>query len=272
VQPRAQSQLELLTVNGKAKPSGQNLNYGSVGRLVLGQLLAWIDGILDRYPNLMLESCASGGMRTDYALLARFQLQSTSDQQDLLRYPAIAAAAPVAIAPKQAGVWACPQPEGSDDEIAFTLCNALLGRIHLSGWIDRMSDSQRQLVAEAASIYKTIRPDLAGAVPFWPLGLPRWVDPSIALRMQAGSATYAVVWHRKAIGDTLELRELAELEKIVLPVAHRRDEELFGEELYPPARDAGLEWSAASGELTVKLPDVPSACLVRLTPVRAPIP
>lgn len=234
--------------------------------------LAWIDGILDRYPNLILESCASGGMRTDYALLARFQLQSTSDQQDLLRYPAIAAAAPVAIAPEQAGIWACPQPEGSDNEIIFTLCNALLGRIHLSGWIDRMSDSQRQLVAEAVSTYKLIRPDLATAVPFWPLGLPRWVDPWIALGMQAGSASYVVVWHRKAVGDTLELREQAEAEKIVLPVTHLSDKELVAQVLYPQARDAGLEWSASSGELFVELPEIPSACLVRLTPVRAPMP
>ena len=58
----------------------------------------------------------------------RCQLQSTSDQQDFLRYPAIAAAAPAAMAPEQAAVWAYPQPAWSDDEIAFTLCSALLGR------------------------------------------------------------------------------------------------------------------------------------------------
>jgi hypothetical protein len=35
VQPRPWSQLEFLTVNGEAKPPGQDLNYGSSGRLVL---------------------------------------------------------------------------------------------------------------------------------------------------------------------------------------------------------------------------------------------
>jgi hypothetical protein len=34
VQPRAWSQLEPFTVNGEAKPSGQDLNYGSASRLV----------------------------------------------------------------------------------------------------------------------------------------------------------------------------------------------------------------------------------------------
>jgi alpha-galactosidase len=107
--------------------------------------LKWVDGVLDRHPGLTVESCASGGMRTDYALLSRFQLHSTSDQQDYLRYPPISAAAPVALPPEQAASWAYPQPEWSDDEIAFTLCNALLGRVHLSGHIDRMSAAQQQL-------------------------------------------------------------------------------------------------------------------------------
>jgi hypothetical protein len=34
---------EFLTVNGEAKASGQDLNYGNAGRLVLGKLLAGIE-------------------------------------------------------------------------------------------------------------------------------------------------------------------------------------------------------------------------------------
>jgi alpha-galactosidase len=147
--------------------------------------LLWLDRVLDRHPGLTIENCASGGMRTDYALLSRLQLQSTSDQQDYRRYPPIAAAAPAAIAPEQSAVWAYPQPEFSDDEIAFTLCSAMLGRIHLSGHIDEMSPPQRDLVAQAVQVYKAIRSDLAHAVPFWPLGLPRWPDPVVALGMRA---------------------------------------------------------------------------------------
>ena len=43
MQPRARNQLELLTVNGEAKSPGQDLNYCSAGRLVLGQLLAGVE-------------------------------------------------------------------------------------------------------------------------------------------------------------------------------------------------------------------------------------
>jgi len=244
-----------------------NLSAG-VGLLAHNRaFLDWVDGALDRHPGLTIENCSSGGMRADYASLSRCQLQSTSDQQDFLRYPAIAAAAPMAMAPEQAAVWAYPQPEWSDNEIAFTLCGALLGRVHLSGHIDRMSRAQQQLVAEAISVYKQIRLDVAAAVPFWPLGLPGWTDRWVALGLRAPSAGYAyvVVWHRGPMGDAVGPGERAEPAEIVLPLAHLRDRQAVPEVMYPVRGGAGTEWSAARGELTATLPRAPSACLIRLT-------
>jgi alpha-galactosidase len=228
--------------------------------------LDWVDGALDRHHGLTIENCASGGMRSDYALLSRLQLQSTSDQQDYLRYPSIAAAAPVAIAPEQAAVWAYPQPAWSDDEIVFTLCSALLGRVHLSGHIDRMTREQQQLVADAVMVYKRIRADLAGAVPFWPLGLPGWTDSWVALGMRVPSASraYVVVWHRGRVGDVGGTPEPVGSSEIVLPVAHWRDRQAVPKVLYPVLGAAGVEWSAASGQLTATLPHTPSACLIQL--------
>jgi len=222
--------------------------------------LDWVDGILDRHPRLTIENCASGGMRTDYALLSRFQLQSTSDQQDFLRYPPIAAAAPVAIAPEQAAVWAYPQPEWDDDQIAFTLCSAMLGRVHLSGYLDRMTTAQQRLVAQAIDVYKQIRGDLASSVPFWPLGLPGWADPWLALGMRSQASTYLVVWRREPRGDTAQAKPA----EIVLPVAPQGTQAV-PRVLYPAA-GAQLRWDAVRGQLTVSLPRAPSACLVEIGP------
>jgi alpha-galactosidase len=228
--------------------------------------LDWVDRALDRHPGLTIENCASGGMRTDYALLSRFQLQSTSDQQDFLRYPPIAAAAPVAIAPEQAAVWSYPQPGWSDDEIAFTLCNALLGRVHLSGHLDRMSRAQQQLVADAVAVYKRVRPDLPAAVPFWPLGLPGWTGSWTALGMRVPSATraYVVVWHRESVTDGAGPAERDGSSEIALPVAQLRGRPAVPQVLFPRAGGAGAEWRAARGELIALLPRTPSACLIRL--------
>ncbi|MEU6784925.1 hypothetical protein ABZ912_37490 [Nonomuraea angiospora] len=101
-----------------------------------------------------LENCASGGMRSDYALLSRLQLQSTSDQQDLQLYAPVAASAPTAVPPEQGAVWAYPQPADSLDEVAFTMANALLGRIHLSGRVPELDPDARALVHEAVAVYK----------------------------------------------------------------------------------------------------------------------
>jgi alpha-galactosidase len=142
-------------------------------------------------------------MRMDYAMLSRLQLQSTSDQQDPLRYPPIAAAAPLSMLPEQAASWAYPQADMSAEEIAFTLCTGLAGRLYLSGRLDAMSQAQRDLVAEAVRVHKQMRPVLRAAVPFWPLGLPSWDDAWICLGLRdpAGDA-YLVLWSRprQAVG------------------------------------------------------------------------
>jgi len=222
--------------------------------------LDWLDAVLDRHPRLVIENCSSGGMRTDYALLSRLQLQSTSDQQEFLRYPPIAAAAPAAIAPEQAAVWAYPQPGFSDGEIAFTMVNALLGRVHLSGHVDRMSESQRALVAEAVRVYKeSLRPSIARSVPFWPLGLPRWDSSWIALGLWAPGGSHLALWRRgpdwAGDGGT-----------VTLPLPHLRGLPVSPRVLYPGNAGAEARWDAGLGTLTVGLAGPPSACVLRLGP------
>jgi len=218
--------------------------------------LRWVDAALGRHPHLTIENCSSGAMRSDYGLLSELQLQSTSDQQDLLRYPPIAAVAPLAMAPEQAAVWAYPQPEWDSDRIAFTLCNAMLGRVHLSGFLDRMTPAQLELVAEGIRVYKQLRPYLANAVPFWPLGLPRWDDPWVAAGMRSASATHLVVWRRPDI----EAGGAVGPDEVCLPLAPPGVD--ADPQLLYPAAPARLRWEKAEGELRVSLPRAPSACLV----------
>ena len=167
-------------------------------------------------------------------------------------------------------MWAYPQPEWSDDHIAFTLCGALLGRVQLSGHIDRMSSRQQELVADAIAAYKEIRADLAVAIPFWPLGLPEWADSWVALGMRGHHATYVVVWHRgdtgasEAPATVVGGADPGEPGEMVLPVAHMLDVATEPEVLYPKGAGAGARWSASCGQLTVSLPRTPSACLIGL--------
>lgn len=167
--------------------------------------LGWLRSVLDRHPDLILENCASGAMRMDYAMLSELQLQSTSDQQDLLRYPPIAAAAPAAILPEQAANWAYPQPGMTVEEMTFTLATGVLGRMYLTGHLNRMDDAERALVASAVAAHQGIRHDLARAFPSWPLGLPSWDDPAVALALVADDVTYVTLWRRPGAADVVDL-------------------------------------------------------------------
>ncbi|MFI7542120.1 glycoside hydrolase family 36 protein [Actinoplanes sp. NPDC049599] len=167
--------------------------------------LAWLDRVLARHPGLTLENCASGGMRMDYALLSRMQLQSTSDQQDPLRYPPIAVAAPLSVLPEQSASWAYPQPDMTDEQIAFTMCTGMLGRLYLSGRLDAMTADQRELVRDAVHRYGEIRAALTTAVPVWPLGLPGFADRWLSLALRAGDVTYVAVWRRPGADPAVRL-------------------------------------------------------------------
>ncbi|WP_194924459.1 alpha-galactosidase [Catenulispora pinisilvae] len=237
---------------------GTDLPTGDPGAGLLGHeraLLAWLDGVLDRHPGLTLENCASGAMRSDYAMLSRLQLQSTSDQQEHYRYPSIAAAAPAAIAPEQAANWAYPQPDFSDAENAFALCNALLGRFYLSGHLDRMTPEQHAQVADAVAVYKRIRTDIAASVPLWPLGLPGWTDPWIALGLRGAATTYVTVWRRPG-------EESAAGQTLLIPHLKGRDVDVSV--LFPQDPKCSIGWIPGTGELTVQLPEPGTACLIAI--------
>jgi alpha-galactosidase len=218
--------------------------------------LRWLESVLDRHPGLVLENCASGAMRMDYAMLSRLHLQSTSDQQNPLRYPPIAAAAPMSVLPEQSASWAYPQPEMSDEEIAFTLCTGMLGRLYLSGHLDRMSPAQFALVRDGVLAHKEIREDLAQSVPFWPLGLPRWTARWVALGLRAGDRTYLAVWRRPGAGPHAGLS-----------VPHLLGTEVNVDVLFPASLPPwSHSWDPRTGVLELRGTDAPAARILRLTP------
>ncbi|MCL8025301.1 glycoside hydrolase family 36 protein [Nocardioides bruguierae] len=218
--------------------------------------LAWLDGVLDRHPDLVLENCGSGAMRMDPAMLSRLALQSTSDQQEPWRYPPIAAAAPLALLPEQAASWAYPQPGMSPEESAFCLVTGLAGRFYLSGFLNRMTSAEQALVVEAVEAAKRLRKDLPSTRPRWPGGLPGWDDPWVSLALEDGAGTTLHVWHRA--GERTH----------TLSLPHLRGQDLEVQTLFPTGLPAwGSTWDAETGELALVATDVPvSARTFRIQP------
>ncbi|NEB02893.1 alpha-galactosidase [Streptomyces sp. SID13726] len=164
--------------------------------------LDWLDGVLDRHPGLVLESCAAGGSRTDHATLCRLPVHSVTDQQDFRLLPAIAAAAPTAVTPEQGAIWAYPLPEHTDADLGTVMTSALLGRVHLSGRPDLLDEGQLGVVRQALDTYRTYRHLLPTAHPHWPLGLPGWRDGWTALALTlADDSTLLALCRREGAPD-----------------------------------------------------------------------
>lgn len=235
---------------------GTEVNSDSFGDGLLGHnraYLRWLDGIFEKYPDLIIENCSSGGLRMDYAMLSRYSIQSTSDQEDYVRYATIAANAPLALTPEQAAVWSYPLTEGDGEEVVFNMINALLLRIHQSGHLVNLSRERSELVKEAIAYYKNIRQDIKTALPFWPLGLSMYRDPWVSLGLKTEKRDYIAVWRRNS-----------QTERAVIPVKHRRGQKLTVKCGYPQAKPCRYQWNEQAGELTVELPARISARLFQL--------
>lgn len=198
----------------------------------------WLIAVQRRHPGVLLENCSSGAMRADYHLLAVTHLQSTTDQQDFLRYPPIAASSPASIAPEQCGNWAYPAADMTPEQTAFTLVSGLSGRLYLSGFLDRLDDHQRSLVHEAIAVHKQLRTGLATATPFWPLGLPAWDDDVVCLGLHGTHDDLVFVWDRGA-----------EAAEIVLPGVTGEARQVFPRE--------GARWAVASLDAELRMRTIP---------------
>ncbi|MDF2991908.1 MAG: putative Melibiase subfamily [Microbacterium sp.] len=229
---------------------GTDVNADSPGDGQLGHqraLLAWVRDLMDRHPGLVIESCASGGQRMDAATLSVHPVQSTSDNQDPLFTAAIAAAAPTTVTPEQGAVWAYPDPSWTDERIAFTVASTLLGRVHLAGRIDRLSNPQMRLVQEGILAYRTTRPRIPKALPFWPLGLPGWHDPVVALGLRDADGELLTVWRRS--GSTT----------VRVPLERVPDRTCVVDVVFPTSLPTNVHWDASAGDIVLELPDEPAA-------------
>lgn len=215
--------------------------------------LAWLDGVFSRHKDLIIENCSSGGLRMDYAMLSRYSIQSTSDQDDYLRYCTIAVNAPLAVTPEQAAVWSFPIYGCGSEQTAFNMINAMLLRIHQSGHLGTIDDKNKALVKKGIEVYKKIRRDIKTALPFWSIGISSFSDPWASLGMKNENRAYIAVWRRDAENDD-----------IILPIKFLKGKAARVSCIYPDIGGEYFEWSAQNGELFVKLPSKNSARLFML--------
>lgn len=226
--------------------------------------LDWVDSIIKMHPNVIFEGCASGGMRMDYKTLSRFSLCSTSDQIHCYKYPYIVGNIFSAVVPEQAAVWSYPvstfaiessaeidkewvEQNITDDRVALNMINSLLGRMHLAGHLELLSDKQYELVKEGVKVYKELAPFKKSALPFLPLGFTSFGKKTVAVGLKNKDTAYLAVYD--LCGDNTK----------TIPVNGYKDVAT----VYP--RGADVEIKISDGELFVKFARKNQAVFLRLT-------
>lgn len=168
--------------------------------------LTWLDEVLAKYPDLIMENCASGGMRMDYAMLQRLPIQSVTDMIEYQKMSSIAAVAATAVLPEQAAIWSYPRAHESNSAVAVNMINSMLLRMHLSGEITGLSEEQMAIVKEGVACYKQIRKDIASAVPFYPFGIENVNKDWLCTGYRCQHKQYLIIWRLNSKEKRKEIR------------------------------------------------------------------
>ncbi len=128
-------------------------------RHVLG-VYRFFDRIRAELPELVIENCSSGGHRLEPGMLARTAMSSFSDAHELPEIPIIAANLHRLVLPRQSQIWAVLHAADSAERMDYSLAATFLGRMCLSGEVDRLSDGQWARVGDAMALYRRAAPIL----------------------------------------------------------------------------------------------------------------
>lgn len=179
--------------------------------------LDWVKSLMDKYPNVIIETCSSGGQRMDYRTLELFSIVSSSDQTNYRKYPYISANISSSVLPVQAAVWSypvessnllCYEPQDDESEqsvndrvdeeaVIMNMVNAMLGRIHLASRIDKLSNAKKDLIKEGICYYRTLNQVRKEGLPYYPLGFADFMSEIVASGYIYKGTIYLAVWNMK---------------------------------------------------------------------------
>lgn len=112
--------------------------------------------IKEGVPGIIIENCASGGMRLEPSMMAVTAVSSFSDAHESIDFPIIAANMHYLIPPCQSQVWCTLRKDFDENRFAYTSSAGFLGRLCWSGDITELSDKQMQKIYNAENFYADV--------------------------------------------------------------------------------------------------------------------
>lgn len=126
----------------------------------------FITRIRKELPNLVIESCSSGGHRLDPWTLQQCAMGSFSDAHESCEIPIIGANMHRMILPRQNQIWATLRTTDTDHRIVYSLAAGFLGRLCLSGDYTQLNAEQHARVQEAVEFYAEVAPVIKSGISY----------------------------------------------------------------------------------------------------------
>lgn len=109
-------------------------------------------------PDFVLEICSSGGMRIEPGFMRIADQFSCSDTHECDEGGIVAADMQRLLHPAKSQIWAVIRADDTPERMAHTLSKAFLGRMCLSGDLDRLDEERFALVKRAVDFYRRAVP------------------------------------------------------------------------------------------------------------------
>lgn len=119
-------------------------------------VLRFFEEIKQAFPALVLEICASGGHRLTPKWSEVADIFSFSDAHEGVEIPLIAANVQRMVPACKSQIWATLRPWNDENRLYYLLCGGFLGRLCLSGDMDKLSAWQMKIVQRATVLYQEV--------------------------------------------------------------------------------------------------------------------
>ena len=133
-----------------ADTPGENLSNHVKG------VYSFLEQLKAEVPGLIIENCASGGHRLEPTFMNQTSMSSFSDAHETKDIPIIAANLHKTVLPRQSQIWVVLRKDDDIKRIQYSLANAFLGRMCISGPIYALNNEQMQVVSEATAFYRKV--------------------------------------------------------------------------------------------------------------------
>jgi len=114
----------------------------------------FFDRVRKELPDLVVETCASGGHRHCHGILEHSCMASFSDAHECDEIPIIAANMHRIMPPRMSQIWAVVKPDQPLAKLYYQICSGLLGRLCFSGEPERLSAEQWSVIEEGIAFYR----------------------------------------------------------------------------------------------------------------------